>query len=49
MLQHFLANNIGCLGVEPSENVANVSREKGIEVISELDSYLRTIRKQMQY
>jgi len=35
MLQHFLANNIGCLGVEPSENVANVSREKGIEVISE--------------
>ena len=35
MLQHFMANNIGCLGVEPSVNVANAARSKGIEVISD--------------
>tara|TARA_S200000501_G_C20818950_1_gene741900 strand:+ start:338 stop:1561 length:1224 start_codon:yes stop_codon:yes gene_type:complete len=35
MLQHFKNADIGCLGVEPSENVAEKAREKGIEVISE--------------
>ncbi len=34
MLQHFKNADIGCLGVEPSENVAEKAREKGIEVIS---------------
>ncbi len=35
MLQHFKNADIGCLGVEPSENVAEAAREKGIEVVSE--------------
>ena len=35
MLQNFLNNNIPCLGIEPSKNVAEVSRKKGIEVITE--------------
>ena len=34
MLQNFLSNKIPCLGVEPSQNVANVAIEKGIEVIT---------------
>ena len=35
MLQSFLSNKIPCLGIEPSQNVANVAMEKGIEVITE--------------
>jgi methylation protein EvaC len=35
MLQNFLANNVPCLGIEPSKNVAKVARDKGIAVISE--------------
>ena len=35
MLQNFLSKNIPCLGVEPSKNVAHVSMEKGIDVITE--------------
>ena len=35
MLQNFMSNNIPCLGIEPSENVAKVSMTKGIEVITE--------------
>ncbi len=35
MLQHFLSEDIGCLGIEPSKNVAEAARNKGIEVISE--------------
>jgi methylation protein EvaC len=35
MLQNFVTDNIPCLGVEPSKNVAQVAREKGIEVITE--------------
>ena len=35
MLQNFVTNNIPCLGIEPSINVAEVAREKGIEVITE--------------
>ena len=34
MLQNFLSNKIPCLGVEPSQNVANVAIEKGIKVIT---------------
>ena len=34
MLQNFLSNNIPCLGIEPSKNVANVAMEKGIEVVT---------------
>ena len=34
MLQNFLSNKIPCLGVEPSQNVANVAIAKGIEVIT---------------
>ena len=30
MLQNFMTDNIPCLGIEPSKNVAEVSREKGI-------------------
>ncbi len=33
MLQSFLKNKIPCLGVEPSQNVANIAKEKGIEVM----------------
>ena len=35
MLQNFVNDNIPCLGIEPSKNVAKVAREKGIEVITE--------------
>ena len=35
MLQNFLSNNVSCLGVEPSKNVAQVAIEKGIDVITE--------------
>jgi methylation protein EvaC len=35
MLQHFKENNIRHLGVEPSANVAQVARDKGINTISE--------------
>ena len=35
MLQNFVTENIPCLGIEPSKNVAEVSREKGINVITE--------------
>ena len=34
MLQNFIKNKIPCLGVEPSQNVANVAIQKGIEVIT---------------
>ena len=33
LLENFIIDNIPCLGVEPSENVAQVAMEKGIEVI----------------
>ncbi|MDZ7646826.1 MAG: methyltransferase domain-containing protein [Cytophagales bacterium] len=35
MLQHFANKNIRHLGIEPSSNVAQVAREKGINCISE--------------
>ena len=35
MLQNFVAGGIPCLGVEPSENVAKISMQKGIEVVLE--------------
>ena len=35
MLQNFQSNYIPCLGIEPSTNVANVAKDKGIEVITE--------------
>jgi methylation protein EvaC len=34
MLQNFLSNDIPCLGVEPSKNVAYVAMDKGIEVMT---------------
>ena len=34
MLQNFVGNNIPCLGIEPSSNVAEIARAKGIEVIT---------------
>ena len=34
MLQNFISNNIPCLGIEPSENVAKVAMTKVIEVIT---------------
>ena len=35
MLQNFVVGGIPCLGVEPSENVAKISMQKGIEVVLE--------------
>jgi methylation protein EvaC len=35
MLQNFINDEIPCLGVEPSKNVAEVARQKGIEVVTE--------------
>lgn len=35
LLQYFVEKGIPCLGIEPTENTANVAREKGIPVISE--------------
>jgi methylation protein EvaC len=34
MLQNFYKRNIPCIGIEPSENVAQVAKDKGIEVIN---------------
>jgi len=34
MLENFLSKKIPCLGIEPSQNVANVAIKKGIEVIT---------------
>ena len=33
-LKHAAKNNIKCLGIEPSKNVAEISKNKGIEVIN---------------
>jgi methylation protein EvaC len=35
MLQNFVVGGVPCLGVEPSENVAKISMDKGIEVVLE--------------
>ena len=35
MLQNFLSDDIPCLGVEPSKNVAYVAMDKGIKVMTE--------------
>jgi len=35
LLENFVIDNIPCLGVEPSENVAQVAMEKGIELITQ--------------
>ncbi|SVD21096.1 uncharacterized protein METZ01_LOCUS373950, partial [marine metagenome] len=35
MLQNFLSDNVPCLGVEPSKNVAQVASNKGINVVTE--------------
>ena len=35
LLENFIINQIPCLGIEPSENVAQVAMEKGIEVITQ--------------
>ena len=35
LLENFIIENIPCLGVEPSENVAQVAMEKGIDVITQ--------------
>jgi len=35
MLQNFVSDKIPCLGIEPSKNVADVSKNKGIEVLTE--------------
>jgi len=35
LLENFIIYNIPCLGIEPSENVAQVAMEKGIEVITQ--------------
>lgn len=34
LLQHFVQANIPCLGVEPTENTAEVARKKGVPTIS---------------
>ena len=38
MLEHLVKNNVRCLGVEPSLNVAKVSENYGVEVINEFIS-----------
>jgi SAM-dependent methyltransferase len=35
LLQHFVAANVPCLGIEPAANIAKVAREKGIETLVE--------------
>ena len=35
LLNNFKKSNIGCLGIEPSENVADVAIEKGLNIIKE--------------
>jgi methylation protein EvaC len=35
MLQNFQTDNIPCLGIEPSKNVANVAKDKGIDVMTD--------------
>tara|TARA_B110000014_G_C20126352_1_gene600406 strand:+ start:4535 stop:5746 length:1212 start_codon:yes stop_codon:yes gene_type:complete len=38
MLEHLVVNDIPCLGVEPSKNVAEISHEYGVETINEFMS-----------
>ena len=35
LLQHFVADSVPCLGIEPSSSVADAAREKGIETLNE--------------
>lgn len=35
LLQNFVERGIPCLGIEPAQNIAEVSREKGIETVAE--------------
>lgn len=35
MLKNFVDSEVPCLGFEPSKNVANVAKQKGIEVVTE--------------
>jgi len=39
MLRHFRSKGITHLGIEPSENVANVARKEGINTLSKFFSY----------
>lgn len=50
MLQNFVSDKIPCLGIEPSKNVAEVSRKKGIEVITDFfdESLANSISKNYQ-
>ena len=36
LLQYFKEKNIPCLGIEPAKSTADVARDKGIEVVTEL-------------
>ena len=35
LLQHFVNSGIPCLGIEPSEGVANAAREKGVQTVTQ--------------
>ena len=50
MLQNFVSDKIPCLGIEPSKNVAEVARKKGIKVITEFfdESLANRISKNYQ-
>ena len=55
MLQNFLTDEIPCLGVEPSKNVAEVAGNKGIEVINQFfdqplaEKIIQHIKKLMRF
>jgi len=34
LLQHFVSNNVPCLGIEPAANVAEAARNRGVETLS---------------
>jgi len=38
LLTNFINQNIPCLGIEPTESTANISKEKGVDVISDFFS-----------
>ena len=43
MLQNFINDEVPCLGVEPSKNVAEVARQKGIEVVTKFFDFKHSL------
>jgi SAM-dependent methyltransferase len=49
LLQHFAAEGVPCLGIEPAESVAKAAREKGIETLTQFFGKQTAIDVSKQY